>query len=532
MRKTILLLDALLLSTSPRNSYRHTTDEKKKRQIIANAIGKFLLYAMVMVYCVFACFGYGVYGLADAIPVMNALLISATAFLFTFLKSNGYLFHFREYDMLMALPFSPSTVAVCKFLYMYLKSLPWYLSISIAMLIGYGNFVHPAICVYPIWIVLSLILPIIPMVIASFLGFLIAKISSHFQKTNFIQTAIMMGLVIFGFSLRYIITSIVKNDEIESVMTMAAESTEHAADWYPPIRWFSDAIVKSNILSGLLLICISLILTLIVFYFVGRSYREINSALMSHAASKNYRMTKQHQRSAIEAVAFKEFRRMAGSSAYMTNAAVGEVLAVLLGILTLIFGFERIVSTVTMDAPLDAAILHPAIPFLIYFFIGMVATTAITPSLEGKNWWILQSLPVTKKTICQGRMLFNLVLTVPPMLFAVLCLCLSAKVPFPETLLYLILGVMLCAFSTAWGSVCGYRHMRLDWENEIEIIKQSTAVTVYLLPNMFACMAIASLTVVLGMGMDHRLLAGILIVITALLSGLCYLRALSLAEKR
>ncbi|MBQ7679359.1 MAG: hypothetical protein IJT34_05875 [Butyrivibrio sp.] len=37
-----------------------------------------------------------------------------------------------------------------------------------------------------------------------------------------------------------------------------------------------------------------------------------------------------------------------------------------------------------------------------FVFIGMMATTACSPSLEGKNYWILQSLPLEKKTIYQG----------------------------------------------------------------------------------------------------------------------------------
>ena len=229
-------------------------------------------------------------------------------------------------------------------------------------------------------------------------------------------------------------------------------------------------------------------------------------------------------------IAFKEYRRLTGSSVYMTNAAVGEVLTVLLGILTLIFGFERIILTVTMDAPIDIKILQPAIPFVIYFFIGMVATTACSFSLEGKNYWILQSLPVTKKDICQGKMLFNLYLTIPFMTFGILCLCISARVPLINTVLYVILGTALCAFSTAWGSVCGIRFMRLDWENEIEVIKQGTAITLYLLPNMFACMILTVLMVILGIRIDHRMLTAIMILIVTFLAWLSYRRALSLAK--
>ena len=221
---------------------------------------------------------------------------------------------------------------------------------------------------------------------------------------------------------------------------------------------------------------------------------------------------------------------MTGSTTYMVNAAMGEILAFLLGVITLVIGFNKIVAIVTNNAPFDAAILQPAIPFIVYFFIGMMATTAASPSLEGKNYWIMQSLPIEKKTMYQGKMLFNMYLTVPFMLFATLCLCISAKVPTINTLLYLILGTALCAFSTAWGCVCGVRHIRLDWENEVEVIKQGAAVTVYLLPNMFVVMGLCALTVFLGTKIDHRIIALVFILISTTLAALSYRHVMKLSK--
>ena len=152
----MLLVKTLLLSTNQRNIYRYTKDKKKKRKIMAGFIGTGLLYLMLMAYCIIMCMGYGAYGIIESAPVMCALLISLLAFLFTIFKTNGYLFNFREYDMLMSLPFEAKTVAASKFLYMYVKSLPWYLSISLAMMIGYGAYARPAVFVYPVWIILSL----------------------------------------------------------------------------------------------------------------------------------------------------------------------------------------------------------------------------------------------------------------------------------------------------------------------------------------------------------------------------------------
>lgn len=531
MKNSIYLLKALLLSTSRRNIYRHSTDKKKRKRIVGNTVAAVFVYAMLIGYCIAMCVGYGTYGIIDAAPVMCALTISVLAFLFTFFKTNGYLFNFKEYDMLMSLPFEARTVAGCKFLYMYIKSLPWYLSIALSMLIGYGIYARPGFLVYPIWIVLSLFLPVIPMLLAAFLGFLIARIGAGFRKTNVIQTVLTFAFVIFCFSLRFIIEDLFRNDKVQSTLEMTSEATGSAARIYLPAGWFANAVVKGDLLSFALLIGASLLLFAVVFRVVGNSYRNINSALKSHAAAKKYRMTAQKQRSVVLAIADKEFRRLTGSTLYMTNAALGVVLAILFGIVTLVIGFEKIVAVVTHGAPIDIAMLHPAIPFIVYFFTGMMATTACSPSLEGKNYWIIQSLPIEKKTVYQGKMLFNMALTVPAMILSTLCLCVSAKAPALSTALYLILGFALCAFSTAWGCVCGVRHMRLDWENEVEVIKQGAAVATYMLPNMFAVMALVVLVVFLGTRVAPNLVTLGMILIATALAALSYRRVMVLSRR-
>lgn len=531
MRNSRILLKALLLSTSQVNQFRYTTDKKKKKRIAGNTIGLVLLYAFLIAYGILTCIGYGEYGLIESAPVMCALCVSAIAFFFTFFKTNGYLFNFKEYDMLMALPFEARTVAGCKFLYMYSKSLPWYLSISVAMMIGYGFYARPGVAVYPIWLVLSFFLPLIPMLGASFLGFLIARVSAGFRKTNIIQTVLTMIFVLFCFSLRFLTDEMFRDDKVEVTLEKTAEATSNAAGVYLPAGWFAGAVTNGRISDVLLLVGCSILLFAVLLGIVGHSYRNINSALKSHAAAKKYKMTALKKRSVVWSVAFKEFKRMTGSTIYMTNAALGEILAALIGLLSLVLGFDRIIDIVVQGAPVDPAILWPAIPFILYFFLGMVATTACSPSLEGRNYWIVQSLPIEKKTLYQGKMLFNLCLSAPSMAFSTLCMCISAKVPVVDTLLYLILGLALCAFSTAWGCVCGIRHIRLDWENEVEVIKQGAAVAIYMLPNMFVVMGLTVGVVFLGMNMDQRLLAVILILLASLLAALSYLRVLSLSKR-
>ena len=531
MKHSILLLKTLLLSTSSINVLKHSTDSKKRKKIITGLFGRIVLYTMLMGYSVATAIGYGYSGMTDAIPLMCALVMSVLAFVFTLLRTNGYLFAFKEYDMLMSLPFAARTVAGCKFLYMYIKTLAWYLSISVAMLVGYAVYARPGFLTYPFWLLLTFILPLLPMLAASFIGFLIARISAGFRKTNIVQTVLSFVFVIICFSLRFIIEDIFKNGKVEETLQSVADMLNHTAKVYLPLRWFAAAVTEGSVLSALLLIGISLAAFGVLFALVGRSYRNINSALKSHAAAKRYRMEGQKVKSVVHTIAFKEWKRLTGSTTYMVNGSMGEILAVLLGLITLLVGFDKIIAFVMHGAPLNAAMLQPAIPFIVYFFIGMMATTVCSPSLEGKNYWILQSLPIEKKTIYQGKMLFNLYLTVPFSLFSTLCLCLSAKVSWFNTLLYLLLGLALCAFSTAWGCVCGVRHLRLDWENEVEVIKQSAGVAIYMLPNMFAAMGLCVLSVFLGTKMHQSVLAVIFIGVASLLAGLSYRRVLRLAKQ-
>ena len=74
--------------------------------------------------------------------------------------------------------------------------------------------------------------------------------------------------------------------------------------------------------------------------------------------------------------------------------------------------------------------------------------------------------------------------------------------------------------------------MWLDWENEVEVIKQGAAVAIYLFPNMLSTMALIFLTVFLGTFLNKDLIMLILIVIVAVLAGFSYNMVLKLSKKQ
>ncbi|WP_035785022.1 hypothetical protein [Butyrivibrio sp. MC2021] len=482
--KGFLLFKTLLLSTSSGNIYRTTTDKKKKGKIIGSWIGMSVLYLLLIFYCVITAIGYSYYGLGDSIPAMTAVMISGLSFIMTMLKAGSYLFGFREYEMLMSLPFSEKEIVSAKFMYMYMKTLPWNLSISLAMMVGYGIILSPAWYTYVLWTVLSFVLPVIPMLVSSFIGFGIARIGTTFKHWKAVQTVLTFGFVMLAFMSRFIIESIFRNNQVEDVLVSASEGTANIGKIYFPVAWFVSAVTGGSILGTILLIVTTAVLFELVFTVFAKSYKKINSAMKTTATEHKVKKASIRKRSAVQAIALKELRKFVGSTPYFVNVGFGYIFALIVGVLALIVGLDRIIATVVQGAPVTIEMVLPALPFVIYFLTGMVPMTTCSPSLEGKNYWIIKSSPVRDWDIYMGKLLASLYVAVPAQLIGTLFLCISAGATMLQTISFLALGLVLSIFSSSFGLACGIHFMKLDWENEIEVIKQGTAVVIYLFPNM------------------------------------------------
>ena len=104
-------------------------------------------------------------------------------------------------------------------------------------------------------------------------------------------------------------------------------------------------------------------------------------------------------------------------------------------------------------------------------------------------------MPVSEKTICKGKIGLNLLLNLLPGSLAVIGGFIAMRANALEYLTGLLLIAAMCLFSSVYGMQCGLKYCRTDWKNEIEVVKQGRAVTVYLLPNMIGTMLLVVLMI-------------------------------------
>lgn len=500
----VLLLKTFLKASSQRNFIKYSQDKKKRRNVIANSVAYAFVYLMVFAYCILNSVGMAMMGMENAIPGMCGVLIVALSFLFTLLKSNGYLYGYKEYDMLVAMPFEISDIVAAKFLYMYVKGFLLTGIISLSMYIGYAIGKGFDVFTLILWTVLTFALPIVPMVLASALGTVVVRIGSKFKHKSIMQTVLLFVIIVPVFFINFIANDIFGNDKVEEALAVVSDGFGNITKYIPTAGWFEKAVIDNHVISFLLLIAVSAVVFELFFIVAAKSYRMVNSRLTAGGAHKAYELKSQKQRSMVKAIAFKEFKRMTGSSVYMTNIGIGVILALILAIAALFVDGNSIIGMITHGAPLTTKDLVVVIPIFVYFLIGMVPSTCCSPSLEGKNYWIMQSLPIDVMDDCKGKLLFNMLMFCPPAIIADLAVSYCFKAQITDVILSIVLVLVLCLFSSVFGLRCGLKHRKLNWDNEIEVVKQGAAVASYMLPNMFVNMilmvAVVAAHIIYGFG--------------------------------
>ena len=532
MNKGFILFKTIFTSTSLLNIYRHSQDKKKRKKAIGSFIGIIVLSLTCILFVGSIAYAFAYFGYQQMVPIFVASIITLLSLIMTLLKSNSYLYGYKDYDLLMSMPFSVKTIVVVRFLLMYIKDLPLNFLISLSALIGYAVALNPGITTYLLWIILTLFIPLLPMSISSLLGVFIANVGSKFKYKKIALTILTFILVIPLFFLRFIIDYLIRNDKVGEVIEKSSQGLNSIAKVIPTISWFGKAINNNDILSILLSIIIPLIIFIALILIIGVNYRTINSRLNNIATRNNKKKTYVYkQRSIIKTIAYKEFKRIIGSTTCSVQLGMGTVLCILVGTVLPFINLKKIIAGSAVEMPFDIASLALVWPLVIYFFVGMAPSSAVSPSLEGKNDWILKSMPVDAFEICKGRMLFNIYMNLIPGLYATLTGLFAFRAQAYEYILGIIMIIVLCLFSTAYGMRCGYKHVNLNWENEIEVVKQGTAITLYLLPNMFGTMIVISLMSVLAIMSNVLIGVAAIIFVYALLGLLCYKSVKRLCKK-
>jgi ABC-2 type transport system permease protein len=139
---------------------------------------------------------------------------------------------------------------------------------------------------------------------------------------------------------------------------------------------------------------------------------------------------------------------------------------------------------------------------LICTMLCLVATmndmTAPSVSLEGKNLWLPQSLPIDPKLILYAKASVQLILSGIPMLIAVICAVTVVDAAGSVRFLIILTAVMYVIFSAFFNILLGIKMPVLTWTSEIAPIKQSGGVFIAMFGGWGVCALMGGLYLFIG----------------------------------
>lgn len=464
------------------NVFRYEKDKRKRNSKIALTVSIGIILIMLIAYCGGMAYGYVYLGMIDLIPSIALFISSLFTLSFSLFKSNGELFGFYDYDQVMSLPLTVRTIINSRFLNMYIWNTFIAFIVMFPMGIIYILFEQPAFISYLMWFISIFLVSLIPTAVAAIFGAVVTTISVKFKYTSAVATFLSIALLIVFMLLS---TSVATSDigfgelfdfqtgtiNADAFSTLAPYISDRLNQFYLPTKLFKEVIVDGKILSFLIFAGISIGLYMLFLLLLSIKYKQINTALTSHISRGNYKVGVLRQSGMLLALYKKTIMRILKSTVCATNLLVGCVLAILLAVMVLTAGPEKILQS--LDLVDYFPIVKNVAGYVIAAMVSMSNTAAISLALEGKNIWLIKSLPISPKTLYDSYLLSNLTFTIPTSIVCSILFSIALNTSFIETILIIITPLIFSLFTAVAGIFIGNRMAYYDWQDETQLIKQS-----------------------------------------------------------
>lgn len=501
------------------NEVRYTRDEKKKQRLIGLGIVWLALIAMLAFYIGAMSVAFAKLGLAEIIPVYLYTLAGVVILFFSIIKAGSLMFDRRTYEMQISLPVSRTAIVASRFFAMYISNLVLGLLVMLPGLGVYAVYCHPAPFFYGYATAGILLLPMFPVTIATAVGALVTAISSRMRHKSLASAVLTLIFVILFLAGSSILGGEADQLTEEMIKNLAAVATEKMGQLYPPALWFGASVIEGSLAGFGKLAGISIGSFVVLMAVLQKFFVQICSALNANSAKNNYRMKSLTSNSVLKALWKRELKRYFASSIYVTNTMMGYLLMAVFAVALWVVGLDKIEA----QLPIPEEMIMTFLPFLLSFPAVIMPVTSSSISMEGKQWWILQTLPVTNKVVYAGKILTNFLIATPFYVVTVVFALLAAKPNVWGIIGICLLPAAYIVFSATAGLTINIRMPILEWENDMQVVKQSAAALLSMLAGFVSILVPCILLGILP-GTLRGFVMPVTVIVLAIISIVLYVR--------
>ena len=393
-----------------KNSFQKYSEKNNKK---TSQIGKVILYGILLVYLM-GIFGFLSYGLITTLQQVHQEAMFIGIFLLglalltiiqSIISATNVFYFSKDLDYILPLPLKPREILISKLNVILVTEYVMELIFAVAPITVYGILTSAGAMYYIVSLLVLIIFPIIPILIATFIIMIIMSFSKGVKnKDRFKLIAPLLGIILaLVLSFAFSGTSELSEADLLKALTQANSMVEMVRDSLPIIKPGINAIVNSSFIEFLKLLGITAI-CYIVFILIGNKlYFRGAVGNLDSGAKKGKNITGKDIKINLVGKSYvaKEFKMLFKNPIFFVQCVLPSVLmpVVFLGIFIVsinsnnsqeaISEFQNVLSGF-IETPIGLAAILALTEFLTSMLY--IAPTAI--SRDGQNAIFMKYIPV------------------------------------------------------------------------------------------------------------------------------------------
>ncbi len=483
MNKIVSLTKVLI-----KNSFQKYNENNKNK----NIVGKVILYILLGAYLM-GIFAFLSYGLISTLKQANQESMFIGIFLLglalltiiqSIISATNVFYFSKDIEYILPLPLKPKEILISKLNVILITEYIMEIIFAVTPITIYGIITLQGPMFYIISLLVLIVFPIIPILIATFIIMIIMSFSKRFKnKDRFRLIAPLIGIilaVIMSFSLSG--TTNYSEEDLLNSLKQANSMVEMVSDNLPIIKPAINAIVNSSFVEFLKLLGITLILY-IVFILIGNKiyFRGVIGNLSSGTKKgKEVKLKKIKTNSIGKSYIIKEFKVLLKNPIFFIQCVLPSVLMpiIFLGIFIVTLNTNnsqealnefKSVLGIYIETPIGLAIIVSVTEFLTSMLY--IAPTVI--SRDGQNAIFMKYIPISyyKQLIYKGipNIFFGTITSTIVIAF----IYILAKPSLLFLLTVFIINLILLILQTLLMELVDLRKPKLEWTTEYAVVKQN-----------------------------------------------------------
>lgn len=420
----------------------------------------------------------------------------------------------KDNDLLLSLPISNEQIIASRLIPVYVSGLIYSGIVLVPTIIVYWSMHNLSIGIVFGNLVFVLINSLIVLLLSCLLGYGVARLTLKI-KHNSILTVLLSLLFIGAYYYFYFNASSIFAYLLENAVLYGDKIKTSA---YP---LYLFGLLATGDIKAILIVSLAVLTSsYLLWRLLSNSFLTIVTT--SSGRKKNdSKIIAQKKNSLFVSLVSKEFNKFISSANYMLNCGIATLLIPVASI-GLLIKSDEIISMVTVSygGGNEKLVVLSCVGLALMITMNDLAVCSL--SLEGKNLWVVKSLPIKSWDILKSKAALQLLLTLPGTWLFSICCWIVLDCGFIFGLMMILVNTSITVLFGLFCLLLGITGCNLNWTNEIIVIKQNMTVLIAIFGGWIAAIAVAFVYFRYGYLMNTMLYLVIWLAINCLLSIILY----------